>query len=67
MRSTEMLCYLYDNSSVETAKLLSVKFTNRRYCLLGDVVTIVPRKYKLNKKFLKKRGKLTGLVIGLSR
>lgn len=62
-----MVCYLYDNSSVETAKILSIKHVNRRYCELGDIVTIVPCRYTLNKKFLKKRGKLLGLVIALSK
>lgn len=64
----EMVGFLYDNSGVDTAKLLSINETNRKkVCMLGDFITVAPKKFKLVKKFLKKRVKLNALVIALRR
>jgi ribosomal protein L14 len=64
----EMIGFLYDNSGVETAKILSVNETNRKkFCLLADFLTVAPKKYKLIRKFLTKRVKLASVVIALRR
>jgi len=64
----ESLFWFYDNAGVRMGKILSLNKTNRNYCLLGDIVTISPRHYKLNKKHLKKKRTLFSAVIcGLTK
>jgi ribosomal protein L14 len=52
---------------VQSAKILHVRNTGRQRPSVIDTATIVPRKYKLIKKYLKKRGRLVGLFIATRR
>lgn len=62
------LFWMYDNSGVKQCKILGINKTNRKYYLLGDLISVAPRKYKLNKKHLKKKRTIfSAVIVGIRR